>query len=76
MITETLTKTEKLGNGLSVIMVCIPELYVWKISWWIEYYIVLTQYQTCNIKTYVRFIVAGEKHFPFKHSFATLNNFL
>jgi len=69
-------KSEKLGNDLSVIMICIPELYIWIKSWWSEYYIVSLQRQRFYIKTHVGFIVAGDINFPYKHWFATLNIFV
>jgi len=34
------------------------------------------EHQTFYIKTYVRFIVAGDINFPYKHSFAALNIFV
>ena len=75
MIKETLTKTENLGNDLSV-MICIHDLYIWIKSWWSEIYIVLMQHQTFYIKTHVGFTVAGNITFPYKHWFATLNVFV
>jgi len=56
----TLTKTEKMLNDLSVIMMCLAKLYTYKWLLASKHSFVSVQHWPLYVKTYVCYIVTGD----------------
>jgi hypothetical protein len=58
--TATLSKPEKLHNDLSVITTFLAKLHVWRKPWANKDSFTAMQHRVHYMKTYVRFILAGD----------------